>query len=108
MTIGSISVGDVGTTITLTVYDSDGAVVDLSTSVTKQIYFLAPNQLAGSAVAKTAAYTDGTGVNGQLRYTLIAGDIPTAGLWSVQAAVTFAGGVTFRSTIQSFTAQAVL
>ena len=76
--------GDVGTIFRLTIKDTAGAAIDVSTAVTKYIYFKNP---AGTTLpAKTAAFTtDGT--DGKIQYTTIAGDIDMVGTWHVQGYV---------------------
>ena len=66
--------GDVGTVFRLTITDTDGTAIDVSTATTKYIYFQDP---AGTKTQQTAAfYTDGT--DGKIQYTTIAGIKPLA------------------------------
>ena len=82
MTI-SIHNGDIGTIFELTIVDTDGTAIDVSTASVKYIYFADPD---GDKVCKTAAFTtDGT--DGKIQYTTIAGDIDEVGTWLVQGYV---------------------
>lgn len=86
MTVNSdiIHVGDVGTVITLTIYEDDGTtVVDVSSATTKTIYFKKPD---GTKLAATAGFTT-TGTDGKIAYTTVAGDVSVAGVWEVQGYV---------------------
>ena len=75
--------GDVGTIFRLTIKDTAGAAIDVSTASVKYIYFQDPS---GVKTQKTAAfYTDGT--DGKIQYTTIAGDIDKVGTWHVQGYV---------------------
>jgi len=102
--MGTIYTGDAGVTITLTARDPAGAIISLVGATVKQIYLQRPGGVADSAIARAAQFTDGTGANGQLRYTLDANDIDAAGLWSAQARVTLAPGARFRSLAATFIA----
>ena len=75
--------GDVGTVFRLTITDTDGTAIDVSTAVTKYIYFQDPT---GAKVQKTAAFTT-NGSDGKIQYTTIAGDIDMVGTWHVQGYV---------------------
>ena len=75
--------GDVGTIFRLTIKDTAGAAIDVSTASVKYIYFQDPS---GVKTQKTAAfYTDGT--DGKIQYTTTAGDIDLVGTWMVQGYV---------------------
>jgi len=75
--------GDVGTIFRLTIKDTAGAAIDVSTASVKYIYFQDPS---GVKTQKTAAfYTDGT--DGKIQYTTVAGDIDEVGTWMVQGYV---------------------
>jgi hypothetical protein len=79
-----IHVGDVGTVITLTIYEDDGTtVVDVSSATTKTIYFKSPS---GTKKNATASFTT-DGKDGKIYYTTVAGFIDTAGVWEVQGYV---------------------
>ena len=77
---GTIHVGDIGTVIEVTVKDEDGAIVNLSTATVKQFIFDKPD---GVNVTKTAVFST-DGVDGKLRYTLIADDVLLHGDWQLQ------------------------
>jgi hypothetical protein len=75
--------GDVGTVFRLTIVDTAGTAIDVSTATTKYIYFEDP---AGTKVQKTAAfYTDGK--DGKIQYTTVSGDIDLVGTWRIQGYV---------------------
>ena len=75
--------GDIGTVFRLSIVDTAGTAIDVSTATVKYIYFQDPS---GVKTQKTAAfYTDGT--DGKIQYTTIAGDIDEVGTWMVQGYV---------------------
>lgn len=91
-----IHVEDIGTIIELTVKEG-AAIVDTSTTTTKQIVLMKPD---GSTLTKTAAFvTDGT--DGKIKYTTIAGDLSVAGDWQVQGLLTYGTG-TWHTSTESF------
>ena len=74
---------DEGTIFRLTITDTAGTAIDVSTASTKFIYFKDPS---GNKVQKSAAfYTDGS--DGIIQYTTQAGDIDEEGTWQVQGYV---------------------
>ena len=82
---------DIGTIFRLTITDTAGVVIDVSTASTKFIYFQKPD---GTKVKETAAfYTDGT--DGIIQYTSVSGDIDQTGLWQVQGYVETSDGKFF-------------
>lgn len=96
MPADEIRVGDVGTSLQVTVQDGK-SIVDLSASVIKQIIFKKPD---GSTVAKNASFvTDGT--DGKIKYTFAASDLSMPGEWLYQAYVTFAAS-SWKSDIGQF------
>jgi len=89
---------DIGTIFSLTVKDSDGTVIDVSTASTKYIYFQKPDR---TRLKKTAAFrTDGS--DGQIGYVAISGDIDQVGEWQVQGYVETSDGKFF-TEVESFT-----
>ncbi len=72
--------GDVGTAFRLTIVNTAGTAIDVSTATTKYIYFQDPT---GAKVQKTAAFTT-NGSDGKIQYTTIAGDIDKVGTWQIQ------------------------
>jgi len=79
--------GDVGTVFQVTLLDGT-TVVDISGATTKQILFQKPN---GTTMTKNATFvTDGT--DGKLKYTTVANDLDTIGLWKIQARVVLPTG----------------
>lgn len=72
--------GDIGTAFELTIVDTNGATIDVSTATVKYIYFSDPT---GTRMKKTAAFkTDGS--DGIITYTTVDGDIDEVGTWQVQ------------------------
>ena len=72
--------GDVGTIFRLTITDTAGTAIDVSTATTKYIYFQDP---LGNKTQKTAAFTT-DGKDGKIQYATIAGDIDKVGTWQIQ------------------------
>lgn len=89
--------GDVGTILRVTVTD-DGAAVDISAATTKQLWLRSPS---GAVSTKTATFT-GSGTDGKLQYTTIAGDLSSTGDWQIQAYCVFSSS-SFLSQIGTFT-----
>jgi hypothetical protein len=90
---------DIGTIFRLTIVDTDGDAIDVSTASVKYIYFRKPD---GTLVKETAAfYTDGS--DGIIQYTSVSGDIDTIGDWQVQGYVETTDGKFF-TEIAEFTA----
>ncbi len=86
MSLDKIVNGDYGQTVELTFVDVDtGNAANISSYTTaKQMIFTSPS---GTASTKTAAFkTDGS--DGIITYTLISGDINSAGNWTVRGVVT--------------------
>ena len=75
--------GDIGTIFRLTITDTSGTAIDVSTATTKYIYFQDPS---GARMQKTASFfTDGT--DGKIQYTSVSGDIDSVGTWQIQGYV---------------------
>ena len=82
---------DIGTIFRLTITDTAGTAIDVSTAATKFIYFQKPD---GTKKKNTAAfYTDGS--DGIIQYTSVSGDIDQTGLWQVQGYVETSDGKFF-------------
>lgn len=90
-------VGDIGTVLEVTLYDS-GSVVDVSSATVKQIILEKPD---GTAVTKTASFTT-DGADGKLRYTTIANDLDAPGDWNLQVYVEMPAGK-WKSDVGVFT-----
>lgn len=81
----AIHVGDIGTTITVTVLEDETA-LDISGATTKEFIIKRPD---GDLVTKTASFVT-TGTDGRLRYTVTSGDVSgdvlndISGTWQVQ------------------------
>jgi hypothetical protein len=93
-----IHVGDIGTELRLVVYNQDGSVMDnLGSSTQTHFWISKPN---GEVLDVDAdLYTDGT--DGILTYTTVDGDVDVAGIYKIQAVVTFSAGL-YHSSIQTF------
>jgi len=75
--------GDIGTIFRLTITDTAGAAIDVSTATVKYINFQDPS---GVRMQKTASFTtDGT--DGKIQYTTVSGDIDSVGTWQIQGYV---------------------
>lgn len=95
--MSDLHVGDIGTTLTITV-EEDGVAVDLSTSTAKSIRFQKPS---GDTAAVTPAFgSDGS--DGILEYEFVDGDLDEAGTWEMQVIMTFGTDVwsTTKSTFR--------
>jgi len=80
--------GDIGTIFRLTIVDTSGNVIDVSSATTMYLYFQKPD---GTNVQKTAEfYTDGT--DGIIQYTSVDGDIDATGNWQVQGYIEVTDG----------------
>lgn len=79
-----IHVGDAGTAFRVTVLDENGAVINIATATTKEIWLRKPD---GTTVLEKAAslYTDGT--DGIMQYLTATTDLDTAGNWKMQGYV---------------------
>lgn len=92
---------DIGTILTVTITDEDGAVVDISGAEAGDIsmIFLKPD---ATNLTKTATFTtDGT--DGKIKYTTVDGDLDVAGLWHIQGFVNISDGdVVFHSAVGAF------
>lgn len=87
---------DVGTIFRLTIVDTDGDAIDVSSATVKYLYFEKPDY---TRLKKTAAfYTDGS--DGIIQYTTIDGDIDTIGKWKVQGYVETTDGDFFTEKYQ--------
>lgn len=90
--------GDVGTVVTLTIYEDDETtVVDVSAAATKTIYVKKPS---GTKDSWTASFTT-DGSDGKIYYTTTTGDIDETGTWLVQGYVEI-GTSKYYSTRESF------
>lgn len=93
----NIHQNDIGTVFKLTIKDSNGNVVDISSASVKQVVFKKPDL---TTVTKNCNFlTDGT--DGIVTYTVASGDLDVAGIWMLQTYVVISGDE-FRSNIISF------
>jgi len=65
----------------------DGATFDASSYTTKEFIFIDPD---GTAATKTADF-DSDGTDGKLKYTILTGEVDSAGNWNVVARIKKAG-----------------
>lgn len=93
----TITAGDIGSVLRYTIKDQDGIVVDVSAASEKSIILLSPT---GKKYTKTATLTT-TGTDGQIEYTIQAGDLDAPGTWLRQAKVVVPAG-TFFTGVTSF------
>ena len=78
----TLHVGSCNDTTTWTIVDDDGTTaLDLSAYTTKQLHILRPS---GTTVIRTPTYSNGTGSNGLVYYTRVAGDRTVSGLYRYQ------------------------
>ena len=96
--MSKIYVGDVGTVFDLNA-DPNSTGLDL-TGYTLKVEFLKPN---GSSIERTAALKPAS--TSIVRYTIVSGDLDTAGTWYVQIKATL-GGNTWSGETDSFTVYA--
>jgi len=91
-----IHLNDIGTVFRATLYDGS-TIVDVSGATTLELVFGKPD---GTSSAKTATFTD-DGVDGQIQYTVVDGDLDQLGDWKIQAHIILLGGE-WRSNIDNF------
>ena len=92
---------DWGTPFTLTIYDSSGCVLDISSASPIEMLFITPS---GSTLTKEAVFsTDGT--DGKLKYTSVEGDLIETGEWKYCGRVTFINGM-WTTDLSGFVVQA--
>jgi len=79
----SVFTGSVGVVLELIV-EENGAAVDISAASNLKMVLVKPD---GTRIEKTAVLS-GTGTDGKMRYTTIAGDLDQAGEWLYQGSLT--------------------
>jgi len=92
-----IQLFDIGTVFRVTIVDSAGVVVDISSATTKEIVFMK----SGGTVVRHAAVFTKDGTDGTMEYTAVSNDLDTAGKWKIQGRVVLQTG-DWSSTIDSF------
>lgn len=100
----TITKGDIGTVLEATIVSETGAVVDVSGATLKQFVLRDP---ANAVTLKTASFS-GTGTDGKIRYTTIAGDLALAGIYSIQGYVEISTSPKFHTSIVTFEVSANL
>ena len=83
--------GDIGTIFRLTIVDSSGTAIDVSSASVKKIYFQDPS--GNKSVEDASFYTDGS--DGIIQYTAVSGDIDETGNWQIQGYVETTDGKFF-------------
>tara|TARA_Y100000034_G_C6819933_1_gene369157 strand:+ start:753 stop:1061 length:309 start_codon:yes stop_codon:yes gene_type:complete len=96
MAANEIHINDIGTIFTITVKDGSST-VNISSASTKQVILKKPS---GTKLEKDAAFvTDGT--DGQMKYTIVSGDLDETGTYKLQGYLVISDG-TFYTDITSF------
>ena len=104
MGVPTIQVDNIGTVFVFTVYDQDGAIVDLSTATTLEARFRAGPD-ASTFTRSGVLTTDGT--DGKYEYATIAGDLSTAHeCWQRQGRVVIPGLGEFYTNVVDFPVKA--
>ena len=93
-----IHVGDIGTSFKLTINDEDGVALDVSTATTRRILFTKPD---ATVLTKTASLVN-SGTDGMIKYVSQSGDLSIAGLWQIQAYISFSGVTEMYSNVANF------
>lgn len=94
-----IHVGDVGTVITVTIYEDDGTTaIDVSAATTKTIYFKSPTGAKKNAAASFT--TDGS--DGKIYAKLPSGFIDTPGTWLCQGYAEWSATDKYYSVVSRF------
>ena len=88
---------DIGTIFRLTITDTSGTAIDVSTATIKYFYFQKPDR---SKIKRTAEFYD-DGTDGIIQYTSVAGDIDQDGSWNIQGYVETSSG-NFYTQMASF------
>jgi hypothetical protein len=84
MAENEIHVGDVGTTIEVTLTE-DGSVIDISTATSQEIKIKGPK---GNAVKSITSTFVTNGTDGKIEFVSSVGDFDKEGVWRIQAKVT--------------------
>lgn len=91
-----IHYGDIGVNFNITVMNGT-AVLNVSNANSINVIFQKPD---GSDLIKTATLVT-NGIDGNIRYTSVSGDLDQIGTWQIQAKVDFGASV-FSTDIQKF------
>lgn len=94
-------VGDFGLEIRITVVDSTGTAVDISAATQTDFIFERPDR---TTFTRTASFVT-TGVDGQLRYVLVSGDLDVSGVWKIRANVIEGATKDFKTEKLEFTVE---
>ena len=90
-------VGDIGTSIRMTIKDQDENIINLNGNTSLQLVIKRPN---GTILTKTATlFTDGT--DGIMEYQTISGDFNESGSYLFQGYVVFPNGQWYTSSTKS-------
>ena len=96
MALAALQVGNIGSSIRVTVRDQDNTVVDLSTTSTRTIFLRDPT---GKVLSKSGTLVSG-GTTGIMEYVTISGDLAIPGEWAIQARFVNSGG-TFYTNVDT-------
>lgn len=97
MATNEIHLNDIGKQFVVQLYDNNGNPLNVSGATALQLWFKSPT---GLTYSKTATFlTDG--VDGQIQYVTVAGDMNEVGLWQMQA-YAVVGTSTWHSNIYQF------
>lgn len=96
-----VFVGDEGTTFVLE-FEEDGVLLDISTATGLKVYLKSPSETK----EREGVLVDG-GVDGEMQYTAVDGDIDEAGDWEIQGELNIAGW-RGRSSVKKFHVKDVL
>ena len=100
MYIEEIHIGDVGTTIRITIQDVDSTGVSSVLDVSNATVNIILGKPDGTSISRATSYvTDGT--DGLVQYITQAGDIDLQGTWSIQVQVNTLSG-SWKSSVGTF------
>ncbi len=88
MAAEELHVGDIGTSIIVTIQD-DGVAVDVSSASPITFTFCRPD---ATTFTRTGVLNT-TGADGKVKYVTVSGDLDTHGTWKYQVTVTISGSV---------------
>jgi hypothetical protein len=92
-----LHVGDIGSSIDITIEDRSGNAIDLSNVVTVTYILRKPG---GDVVTRTASVTGA--VTGETSYDTVDGDLDEAGTWKIQPFFVESGGNEWYADIGAF------
>ena len=93
-----VQFGDVGVLIELTITNSAGSAIDISSADTHDI-ILRPH--GGDSLTNSGTFST-NGSDGKLQYTTQSGDLLSVGMWNAQAHVTLPDSSDWRTELLAF------